>query len=62
LLETFGEQVILIGKQVVAGTSLRSARQQAKCASHMFGMLPGGHAGAAAAMTTMTSIYTEGHS
>jgi XapX domain-containing protein len=57
-----GEQVLPIGKQVVAGTSLRSAWQQAKCASHMFGMLPGGHAGGAAAMTTTTAVSTEKHS
>jgi XapX domain-containing protein len=57
-----GEQVIPIGKQVVAGTSLRSAWQQAKCASHMFGMLPGRHAGAAATTTTTTEVSTEKHS
>jgi XapX domain-containing protein len=54
-----GEQVIPIGKQVVAGTSLRSAWQQAKCGSHIFGMLPGGHAGAAATATTTTTVSTE---
>ena len=57
-----GEQVIPIGRQVVVGTSLRSAWQQAKCASHMFGMLPGGHAGAAATTTTTTAVSTETHS
>jgi XapX domain-containing protein len=57
-----GEQVIPIGKQVVAGTSLRSAWLQAKCGSHMFGMLPGGHAGAAATATTATAVSTETHS
>jgi XapX domain-containing protein len=57
-----GEQVLPIGKQVVAGTSLRSAWQQAKCASHMFGMLPGGHAGTAATTTTTTVASTETHS
>ena len=47
-----GEQVIPVGKQVVAGTSTWSAAwQQAKCAPHMFGMLPGRHAGAAATTT-----------
>src|ERR1700739_2073005 len=51
-----GEQVIPIGRQMVAGTSLGSAWQQAKCASHMFGMLPGGHAGAAATTTTTTAV------
>jgi XapX domain-containing protein len=57
-----GEQVIPIGRQVVAGTSLGSAWQQAKCASHMFGMLPGRHAGAAATTTTTTEISTEKNS
>ena len=54
-----GEQVIPIGRQVVAGTSLGRAWQQAKHASHMFGMLRGRLAGAAA---TMTEISTERHS
>ena len=57
-----GEQVIPIGRQVVAGTSLRSAWQQAKCASHIFGMLPGDHADAAATATITTSVSTEAHS
>jgi|SRR5580692_11603359 XapX domain-containing protein len=54
-----GEQVFPIGGQVVAGTSLGDAWQQAKCASHMFGMLPGRHAGAEA---PTTEISTERHS
>ena len=54
-----GEQVIAIGRQVVAGTSLGRAWQQAKRASHMFGMLRGRLAGAAA---TTTEISTERHS
>src|ERR1700751_5178283 len=57
-----GEQVIPIGRQMVAGTSLGSAWQQAKCASHLFGMLPGRHAGTAATTTTRTEISTEEHS
>jgi XapX domain-containing protein len=57
-----GEQVIPIGRQVVAGTSLGSAWQQAKCASHMFGMLPGRQAGAAATTITTTEVSTEKHS
>lgn len=57
-----GEQVIPIGKQVVAGASLRSAWQQAKCTSHMFGMLPGGHAGAAATTTSTSAVSTEKNS
>ncbi|SHN77753.1 XapX domain-containing protein [Bradyrhizobium erythrophlei] len=57
-----GEQVIPIGRQVVAGTSLASAWHQAKCASHLFGMLPGRHAGAAATTTATTKISTENQS
>jgi XapX domain-containing protein len=57
-----GEQVIPIGRQVVEGASLRNAWQQAKCASHIFGMLPGDHADAAATATITTSVSTEAHS
>jgi XapX domain-containing protein len=57
-----GEQVLPIGKQVVAGTSLRIAWQQAECASHMFGTLPGGQAGAAATTTTTNVVSKEKHS
>jgi XapX domain-containing protein len=57
-----GEQVIPIGRQVVAGTSLGSAWQQAKCASHMFGMLPGRHAGSAVTTTATAEISTEKNS
>jgi len=57
-----GEQVIPIGRQVVAGTSLRGAWQQAKCDSHMFGMLPGRQTGAAATTITTTEVSTEKHS
>lgn len=39
-----GEQIVPIAKQVVAGHGLAAAWQQAKCATHMFGMLPGGSA------------------
>jgi XapX domain-containing protein len=36
-----GEQAIPIGKQMIAGSGLAAAWRQAKCAPHMFGMLPG---------------------
>jgi XapX domain-containing protein len=39
-----GEQIIPVAKQIVAGDSLAAAWRQAKCAPHMFGMLPGRHA------------------
>jgi len=57
-----GEQVIAIARQVVAGTSLGIAWQQAKCAPHMFGVLPGRHASAAATTTKTTEISTEKNS
>jgi XapX domain-containing protein len=39
-----GEQIIPIGKQLLAGVPLHAAWQAAKCAPHMFGALPGRHA------------------
>jgi XapX domain-containing protein len=36
-----GEQAIPIGKQMIAGSALSVAWRQAKCAPHIFGMLPG---------------------
>ena len=44
-----GEQVITVGKQLLAGTSLAAAWQQANCSGHLFGMLPGHHSTEAAA-------------
>jgi XapX domain-containing protein len=45
-----GEQVIPVAKQLMAGHGLATAWRQAKCASHMFGLLPGSPADAAAAV------------
>ncbi|AWO91191.1 MULTISPECIES: XapX domain-containing protein [Bradyrhizobium] len=39
-----GEQIVPVAKQMVAGHGLAAAWRQAKCAPHMFGMLPGRHA------------------
>jgi XapX domain-containing protein len=36
-----GEQIIPVARQMVAGEGLAAAWRQAKCAPHMFGMLPG---------------------
>jgi XapX domain-containing protein len=36
-----GEQIVPVAKQMVAGHGLAAAWRQAKCAPHMFGMLPG---------------------
>ena len=39
-----GEQVIPVGKHMLAGTSLGAAWQQLRCTQHLFGALPGRHA------------------
>jgi XapX domain-containing protein len=39
-----GEQIIPIGKQLLAGVPLNAAWQAAKCTPHIFGELPGRHA------------------
>jgi XapX domain-containing protein len=36
-----GEQVIPVSKQMINGQGLAAAWRQAKCAPHMFGLLPG---------------------
>ena len=38
-----GEQIIPVGKQMFAGSTLPGAYREARCASHLFGMLPGRH-------------------
>jgi XapX domain-containing protein len=38
-----GEQIIPVGKQMLAGSPLLGACREAGCASHLFGMLPGRH-------------------
>ena len=38
-----GEQVIPVGKQLLAGTSLRIALHRSQCGAHVFGELPGLH-------------------
>ena len=43
-----GEQVIPVGKQLISGSGLAAAWQQARCAPHIFGLLPGRHADSAA--------------
>jgi XapX domain-containing protein len=39
-----GEQIIPVGRQMIAGSSLSTAWQQIRCGQHVFGSLPGGHA------------------
>lgn len=38
-----GEQIVPVVKQMMMGEGLAAAWRQAKCAPHMFGMLPGRH-------------------
>ena len=38
-----GEQIIPVGKHMLAGSHLLGACREAQCASHLFGMLPGRH-------------------
>jgi XapX domain-containing protein len=40
-----GEQVIPVGRQMIAGSSITTAWRQIRCGQHVFGELPGGHAG-----------------
>ena len=47
-----GEQIIPVGKQLIAGTSLTKAWCASKCSSHMFGELPGRHAQPLTEVTT----------
>lgn len=36
-----GEQIVPVTRQLLSGNGLAAAWKQAKCAPHMFGMLPG---------------------
>jgi XapX domain-containing protein len=49
-----GEQIIPVARQIAARNGLVAAWQQAKCAPHMFGMLPGRQAEQAKATTNVT--------
>jgi XapX domain-containing protein len=39
-----GEQIIPVGRQMIAGSSITAAWQQIRCAQHVFGAMPGRHA------------------
>jgi XapX domain-containing protein len=43
-----GEQVIPVSKQLMSGSGFPAAWRQAQCAPHIFGLLPGRRADAAA--------------
>ncbi len=49
-----GEQIIPVGKQLLAGTSLAAACRAAKCAPHVFGELPGRHTAPPVATARLT--------
>jgi XapX domain-containing protein len=42
-----GEQIIPVSKQMLSGSSFFGACHDARCTSHLFGMLPGRHQDAA---------------
>jgi XapX domain-containing protein len=50
-----GEQVIPVGRQMLAGTSLAAAWKQANCTGHIFGLLPGHHSDHAASAPPETA-------
>jgi XapX domain-containing protein len=43
----FGEQIIPVGKEMLAGSVFSVAWEEMKCTSHVFGKLPGRNADAA---------------
>ena len=48
-----GEQIVPVGKHMLAGLSIPGACREARCASHLFGMLPGRHQDNAVATATI---------
>ena len=46
-----GEQIIPVGRQMIAGTSIRTAWQHMRCGQHVFGAMPGRHADRPASTT-----------
>jgi len=47
-----GEQIVPLGRQMIAGSSIATAWQHMRCGQHVFGKLPGGHADPAAPTRT----------
>jgi XapX domain-containing protein len=47
-----GEQIIPVGRQMIAGSALGAAWQQLRCTQHLFGAMPGRHAEAPATRVT----------
>src|SRR4051794_40632200 len=54
-----GEQILPIAKQIAAGQGIVAAWRQAKCAPHMFGMLPGRQVDVASAAANVAEKYHE---
>jgi XapX domain-containing protein len=46
-----GEQILPVGRQMIAGTSIRTAWQRMRCGQHVFGAMPGRHADPPASTT-----------
>ena len=46
-----GEQILPVGRQMIAGTSIRTAWQYMRCGQHVFGTMPGRHADRPASTT-----------
>ena len=49
-----GEQIVPVGRQMIAGTAIRAAWQQMRCGQHVFGAMPGRFAEAPAATRIAT--------
>ncbi len=39
-----GEQIVPVGRQMIAGSSISTAWRHIRCGQHVFRQLPGGHA------------------
>ena len=39
-----GEQIVPVGRELIAGTSIGAAWRQARCGQHVFGAMPGSYA------------------
>ncbi|SEJ78798.1 XapX domain-containing protein [Paraburkholderia diazotrophica] len=48
-----GEQIVPVGKQLLSGSPLSTAWNEARSAVHVFGMLPSRHAGGQAARASI---------
>jgi len=46
-----GEQIVPVGRQLIDGTSIRTAWQHLRCGQHVFGAMPGRHADRPASTT-----------